>query len=532
MALGCCSSDRLWQIVDHWAERRPEAEALVAGGERLSWGRFRDWVDAIAKAYLEIGVPAGGCVAMLSSARNEFLPAFFAAGKVGAKWVGLSPKFTRDEIAQIASDCSPEVILALGEYQGRDLDGAVRDVAAQTRSVRKVLALDGAVKGADSFREFVFRSRPLCEGELARRAACVRPETPALLMYTSGSTGRPKGVVHTHASVLASASVEAAVLGLDEDTRMLVHFPINHVASVVEIGVSALYAGGTVFHMPHFDAAASLELIEREGITVMGQVPTMYLMQMACPRFSTTDFSRVRRFVWSGANASDLLAAALLECAGGDVGRLTAAYGSTEGGGLIAYTRPGDDVETLTRTAGVAAPGYQLRVVGEGGEDAARGEVGEVWLRGPMLFKEYLNMPELTAARFAEGGWYRTEDLGWLDERGYVRLVGRRSEMFKTGGENVYPREVEEVLERHPAVAAAAVIGVPDPLYGEAGRAFVALRPGMALDGEALRVHCSRHLANYKVPKRFVVRDAFPMLPTAKIDKNALRRLEDLETVG
>ena len=516
--MSALTDTRLFEAVERWAAKKPEVEALVFEDQRLSWGEFQEKVDAAAAAFLEMGVEKGDRIAMISMARPEFLITFMAASKLGAIWLGMSPKFSLDELRYQVGDCQPKVVIAQEKFDQIDVASHARTLQEEFDGIRHLVMI-GA--GYDAL---LGQSRPEMAEALASRAAQVESDDDALLMYTSGSTGKPKGVLHTHRSILENVHVEQVHFGFDEEARVLVHFPINHVAADVEIGYTAVYGGATTVMMDRFDPQSSLECIAREGITVVGQVPVMYLMQMQAPLFREMDWSKVRAFVWGGSPASEIMLKVLTGIAARTGARLITGYGSTEVCGFCTYTTAEDSYEKLARSCGRVVPPFEIRIVDVDRKPESAGEVGEVAVRGPILMKGYLNKPEATAAVLDEDGWYYTNDMGYLDKENYLFLTGRKSEMFKTGGENVFPREVEEILELHPAVLFAAVAGVPDDFYDEVGHAWVMLKPGQETDAETLRAHCKERLANFKVPKAFEVRPQLPLLPNGKVNKMALKK--------
>ncbi|MBI5092458.1 MAG: AMP-binding protein [Candidatus Hydrogenedentes bacterium] len=512
-----------WHYVEKWAAETPAREALVCGGERITWYEFKRRVDRAAKALLEAGVQRGDCVAMLSMARIEFMVTFMATLKIGARWLGLSPKFTVDELRYIVSDAQPKVLVTIREFAGRDFEDDIRSIWNTCGCIRKILVLGEPFEDAEDFGAYTSATRDDQDTHLYRRSGMGKPDDDALLMYTSGSTGRPKGVLHTHASIIANVAVQIQHFGFTAASRSLLHFPINHVAADVEIGFASVYAGATIVMMERFDPTQTLRVIEQEGVTVMGQIPAMFLMQMQTPLWALTDLSKVETFIWSGVAAPRTMVEALAEVAAKTGARLLTGYGSTEVAGFVTYTAPGDDIDTLHKTGGTIAPPFELKIVDERRQPLPQGEVGEIALRGPMMMKGYFNNPAATEEVLDVDGWYYTNDLARLDERGYIHICGRKSEMFKSGGENVYPREIEEVLEGHPGVLFSAVLGVPDPTYQEVGRAFVAIKPGYTLTEDDLRAYCKERLANFKVPRRFDFREHLPLLPTGKVNKPALK---------
>jgi acyl-CoA synthetase (AMP-forming)/AMP-acid ligase II len=514
-----------WQYVEKWAAERPTQEALVFGGERLTWAMVKEQMDLAAKALLEAGVQKGDRVALLSMARNEFPLTYMAANKIGAVWLGLSPKFSLDELQYIIGDSRPTVLIAISQYLGQDLTQVIETLSAKSDFVKKVLVIGGSAKGAENYHDYIYRKRTEQNGALERRAASIFPEDEALLLYTSGSTGRPKGVVHTHKSIVSNIDVQIKKfywIG-DEPKKVLCHFPINHVAADTEIGFGAIMAGATIVFMDKFDPAATLEIIQKEGITDLGQVPVMFLMEFKEPSFGTTDLSSIRRFLWAGSAAPKIMLDVLSAISAKSGALLLTGYGSTETCGFVTYTEKGDSTETLLSTGGKIAESFELKIVDEHRMELKDGQVGEIAVRGPFVMKGYYNNPKATAAVLDDKGWYYTSDLAFRDERGYIHIAGRSSEMYKSGGENVYPREIEDLIEGHPAVLFTAVIGVPDEMYQEVGWAFVMLMPGQTVTGDELRDLCRQNLSNFKVPKRFFVRPMLPLLASGKVNKVVLK---------
>ncbi|HPO16341.1 MAG TPA: AMP-binding protein [Candidatus Hydrogenedentes bacterium] len=514
---------RLWQYVEYWAKQKPHAEALVFGEQRMSWAEFNEQVDHCARAFLELGVQKGERVALVAMACPEFLISFMAASKIGAIWLGISPKFSVDEVRYVLSHAQPVVLITLRDYHGVDLVEQGFTFQEEFPTIAEVLVIGKTMDGLLEFDKFCNRPRPEWDAGLAERLSEVEEEDEALLMYTSGATGKPKGVLHTHQTIIQNAAVEVEYFSIHQDDRVLLHFPINHVAADVEIGFGAIYAGATLVMMDHFDAAASLDLIEKEKITFIGQIPTMYLMQMQTPGFESRDWSNIQKFIWGGTTASLQMIETLGAIAQKTGAHLLTGYGATEVCGFVTFTDPDATVEHLSQSVGKAAPPYEMRIVGPDRQPLPAGQMGELAFRGPTLMKGYLNAPVQTAEVMDKEGWYYTQDLAHMDDAGNIFLVGRSSEMFKSGGENVFPREIEDVLESHDAVLFAAVLGISDELFGEVGHAFVVLKPGYQVASDVLQKHCREHLATFKVPKRIEIRAQLPLLPSGKVNKLVLR---------
>lgn len=522
--------NQTWHYVEKWAHETPNAEALVSENQRLSWSEFKAEMDRIALAYLDIGVQRGDRIAFLAMAQNEFMTTYMAANKVGAIWVGLNPKFTLDELRYQIADSQPTILITLRSFMGNDLSEKIITLMDEFPFIKKIMIIGDAFHGTENFNEFVSRTRESLVAELEKRTASAQADDRALLMYTSGSTGRPKGVVHTHKSIIENIKVEVQKFYLHNKTRALLHFPINHVAADVEIGFATIMVGGCNVMMDSFHPVESLKMIEQERITLLGQVPVMFLLQMKQPQFKETDFSHVEHFVWSGAAAPKIMVDVLGGICKKTGAALITGYGSTELCGFVTYTEIGDDMDRLINSAGKIAEPFELKIVDESHKEVPDGEIGEIAVRGQFMFKEYLNKPDETAAVIDDDGWYYTNDLAHKDAFGYIYITGRKSEMFKSGGENVYPREIEEVLESHEGVLFAAVIGVPDELFYEVGWAFIMRQPGTEVTEEELFELCKERLVNFKVPKKFFLRSSLPLLPTGKVNKAVLK--QEIETQG
>lgn len=516
------SSTQTWHYLEKWAAAQPDAEAIVFEDIRMTWQDLKQAVDETAAA-LSTVVQPGECVAMLAMARPEFLVTYLAAHKIGAVWLGLSPKYRFEELHGMLADCRPVALITLSQYQQDDLSVLVQALGQSLDCLKTILTIGDTIPDTMAYADFVKTQAAKGQAEAARRTAVGRHDDDALLIYTSGSTGKPKGVMHTHRSLLTSVAVQVQKWGMDRNTRLLLHFPINHAAASVAIGLAALVAGGCQVMMDRFDPVESLKMVERERLTIFGQAPAMFMLQLDHPLFHENTFATVRRFIWAGARAPlQLVERIAAICAKTGAGMLTG-YGASETCGWITYTDPDADFAVLSKSAGRIAPPFELKVVDAAGGCVATGGIGEIWVRGPFLMRHYLNSPEATAAALDGDGWYHTGDLARQDTAGNIYITGRTNEMYKSGGEVVYPREIELVLESDPSVLMAVVVNVADPVYQQVGWAYVMPEPGHALDTEHLLRLCRDRLANFKVPKQLMVRDSLPMLANGKIDRRQLK---------
>ena len=513
----------LWQYVEKWARIKPDTVAIIFEDTRLTWAKLSDAVDRTARAFIEIGVEKGDCIAMVSMARPEFLIAFMAASKVSAIWTGVSPQLTVGEMGRILRDCRPSVLITLDRYEDSNLLERALTFSFGLSCICEVMAIGKSMAGVLDFNAYIDVPRHEMQVLLDARIAAANDENEVLLMYTSGSSGTPKGVLHTHRSILSNVEQQQKLFEINGDSRILLHFPINHVAADVEITFCAVYVGACITMMDEFNPVKTIKIIAENEITVVGQVPPMYLLEMRSKDFDKRKWDSVKTFVWGGSPASKDMLEVLDSIRKRTGARLVTGYGATEFGGFVTATRPEDSIEQLGQEAGIPYDNCELRIVDEERNSLPEGEIGEVALRGPMLMKGYLNSPVQTSEVMDEEGWYYTSDLGYLDKSGVLSLCGRRSEMFKTGGENVFPCEIESVLEAHPAVLYSAVIAVPDKIFDEVAHAHVMVVPGAQIAPEELYQWCREYLVSFKVPRDIQIHDSLPLLGSGKVDKLRLQ---------
>jgi len=506
----------------HWLERRadlnPGRPALIDAGRIVTYRSLRDRVAGAAAGLAEQGVRRGDRVAVLAINRAEYVEVLFAAARLGAIVVPLNWRLTAPELAFQIGDSEPGVLVLDPEL--RDLGEAVLKTR-EASGLRTVVALERGGDPAWPSYDALVRTPP---GSPAGRF-----DDPFLILYTSGTTGRPKGAVLTQATQLWNSINIRTAANLTEHDVTLNVLPMFHAGGIGLFTLPTLHAGGTAVLQRRFDPDEAVRLIAAHGVTAMFGVPSIYLMLLENEAFRAADLSRVR-FSCGGAPCPTTIIKAFR-----DRGLLFQfGYGLTETAPTCTLI-PAADAFRKIGSAGKAAIHVELRVVDDQGRDVRPGEIGEVWTRGPNLFSGYWRRPEATAEAFVrpeeallEGGgyagwWFRTGDLATLDDEGFLYVLDRKKDMIISGGENIYPAEVEEVLYRHPAIAEVAVIGIPDPRWGEVPMAVVVLRPGQALAIDDLRAFCDGKLGRYKTPRRLAVVDALPRNAAGKVLKRVLR---------
>jgi acyl-CoA synthetase (AMP-forming)/AMP-acid ligase II len=446
-----------------------------------------------------------------------------ASGMVGAIWYGLNPRYMTSEFLYQVGDAKPKVGFVVRWYDFLQRDYKDDMIAAKEANpgLENLVVIGDPWDGTLNWDEEMKKERPELDEELERRMAEVGEHDPTLIIYTSGTTGKPKGALLTHRNIIASIEVEAEHFMVNHEPgegRFILHFPINHVAGAVEIAFASLYAGLTMVMMDKFDPGGTLKTIEEEKVTILGQVPAMFLLQFKIPDFDDYNLSSIKNYVWAGAAAPEGMVKKLSATGA----TLIMGYGQTENAGFITYSDPADSEEDLIKTVGKCDPAFEIKLFGNDGKEVPTGDVGEIWMRGDLVMKGYWNRPEETAETITKDGWLKSGDLATIDERGYITIVGRTKEMYKSGGYNIYPREIESVIEKHPNVALVTIVPIPDETWQEVGKAFVMPVPGTEIDAEELRELCKKYLAHYKVPKEFEVRAMLPLLPTGKINRLAL----------
>ena len=515
----------LSDYVAYWAEVSPEREALVYGERRISYREFDQLATRLAAGLEALGVARGDRVAIQLTTLPEYILLYMGIARRGAVMVGINPLYTADEVAYLLEVTRPRLLVSAPPFVER-LEQAMARVPVE----RRVLlgggpaALGGEAPGWMPWEEFVNLGAAGGGAGAARGPGAVRrewptdPDDPVLIVFTSGTTGKPRGAVLSHRNIISNIAVEVRHFHLSSSDRMVIHLPMNHVGGATEMTIGAIIAGATMLVLDRFHPQKTLELVARERATFLGQVPTMFIMELNLPDFERYDLSSLERLAVAGAPTPTEVMKRMLRIA-----PVITGYGMTEVAGFVTYTELEDDPETVCRTVGRAAPEFELKVVGAAGQELPTGETGEVVVRGPCVTRGYYGDEAATREAIDAENWYHTGDMGYLDKRGYLTLAGRKQEMYITGGYNVYPPEVEEALSQHPDVLLAACVGVPDPVLGEVGRAFVVFRPGRAVEAEALRAHLAGRLAEYKIPRYFEFKESLPMTPLGKVDKKLLR---------
>lgn len=489
------------------AAATPDKTAIRYGGRDLSYRDFAALIERAAGALAAAGVRRSGCAAYLGCNSPEMLALFFACARLGALFMPLNWRLTAPEHKQMLDDCPPGVLVVEAPFL--EQTDALRSGLGAT----KLVALGSSAADWQDWNDF------LAAGGDVPDDPAVGPNTPLLICYTSGSTGKPKGVVLTQEALDCNADNSVDMHAMAPEDRVLTVLPMFHVGGLNIQTTPALRTGCTVVLHPRFEPEAALEAIAHERITLVLTVPAVADMMMASPRWAGIDLSSLRMM----SIGSSIVPIRIIEAAHARGVPMTQVYGATETCPIAAYLKRDEALRKVGST-GRAALHCKLRIVGHDDADLPAGQAGEILVKGRNLFSGYWRNPEATAAAFCDG-WYRTGDMGWLDDEGFLTVVGRKKEMIISGGENIYPAELENVLIQSDDVAEAAVVGRSDARWGEIAVAVVVPKEGRRPAAADILKLFDGRLARYKHPKDVVFVEALPKTALGKIRKEDLRQL-------
>jgi fatty-acyl-CoA synthase len=512
-----------------------EAAAVPgADARRWSYTKLNDDVDRLARALLALGVVKGERIGIWSPNCAEWTILQYATAKIGAVLVNVNPSYRSHELEFVVKQNGMRMLVAAPSDRNSDYVGMARQALAGCPDLRELVFLpDFELEGLDAgvplggqeltYAELLKRADAVGHAELKARMAGLDPHDPINLQYTSGTTGFPKGATLTHHNILNNGYSIGELLNYTEHDRVVIPVPFYHCFGMVIGNLNALSHGAaTIIPGRGFTPAAALEAVQDFGGTSLYGVPTMFIAELALPDFASYDLSTLRTGVMAGSLCPiEVMNRVISEMNMKDV---AICYGMTETSPVSTMTRDGDTLQQRTETVGRTMPRLESKIVDPLGEVLERGEIGELCTRGYAVMQGYWNQPDKTAEAIDADGWMHTGDLARMDDDGYVVIEGRMKDMVIRGGENIYPREIEEFLYTHPSIQDVQVIGVPDTRYGEELMACIILKPGAEpLDAAAVAEFCRGKLAHYKVPRYVDVRSSFPMTVSGKIRKVEMR---------
>ena len=509
------------------AERFSAREAIVdvSDGRTISFAGLATAAHDAARAFMALGVERGDRIAIWAPNVWEWIVAALGLHSAGGVLVPLNTRFKGREAAYILGKSRAKALVTITGFLDTDYVSLLRDavdVEAELPDLEAIVVLRGAApEGTRSWAEFVAAGTTVDDALVEARAQAVEPTDLCDILFTSGTTGNPKGAMLTHAQTLRAYRDWSDVVGLQEHDRYLIVNPFFHAFGYKAGWLASLMMGATVLPQAVFDPAEVFERIPRDRITVLPGPPTLYQTILNHPDRGDHDLSSLRLSVTGAAPTPVELIVRMREELTFET--IITGYGLTETCGIATMCRYDDDAETIANTSGRAIPGVDVRVVDGAGTEVARGEPGEVVIRGYNVMRGYLDEPQETAATLDPDGWLHTGDVGVMDDRGYLRITDRTKDMFIVGGFNAYPAEIENLFLRNEKVAQVAVVGVPDERMGEVGMAFVVLRPGVDATADELAEWSRAEMANYKVPRYVELVDELPLNAMGKVLKYELR---------
>jgi len=516
----------LGQALRRSARQYPDNILFKGEGRPVRFADFDLAADRLAAGLLGLGLSRGDHLALWLANSCEWALAFCACARIGVVVVPINTRYTAPEAAYILRQSDARALVMTRRLWGKDfarlLAEMLPDGLRSAPALRHLVWVGGEGEPAGIVFEDL-AATAVDRAALEAAEAKVLPRDPLLICYTSGTTGKPKGAMHDH-RVIKQATRVGLAMRLEPGGSVLGHMPLYHVAGLYMALVPAITLGGSFVNMQQWDAARALELMERERVTCFGGIPTHFVDLVNEPSLAGRRLSSLRA-AWIGGSPVMQATYERFRSALG-LPHLLSTYGMTENTISTTFNRLEDPVEDCAANrAPVLCESEVLVVDPASGAPLAAGEVGEVWCRGETVMMGYYRDPEATREAITPQGWLRTGDLGRFDARGFLSITGRLKEMYKSGGTNVYPAEVEQHLSRHPAVKLAAVVGVPDERLSEVGFAFVEVNPGGTFDAAELRAHCKGVLADYKVPRHLAVVAELPRTSTGKIQRSSLQEL-------
>ncbi|TAJ44465.1 AMP-binding protein [Methanofollis fontis] len=534
-------------MLNRIAAEYPENEALVSVHQNIRWtyAEFLERVNGLARSLMALGVERGDRVGIWAMNYAEWTLIQFATAKIGAILVNINPAYRVFELEYALKQAEVSTLIVQGRFKTSDYVGMFYEACPEAIDARpgrissekfpflKTVVFIGDIpyNGMYTWDEFMAKGASISPDELMEREESLAFDDAINIQYTSGTTGYPKGVVLTHHGVMNNGYFIGEGMRFTEKDRLCIPVPFYHCFGMVLSNMASVTHGSTmVIPCPVFDAEAVLMTVQNERCTALHGVPTMFIAELSHPDFSKYDFSSLRTGIMAGSPCPIEVMKKVNALM--NMRDIVIVYGQTELSPGVTMTTVDDPLDRRVSTVGRAFPHTEIKIIDPNTKRILpRGEVGEICARGYMTMKCYYNNPSASRATLDANGWLYTGDLGVMDEEGYVRMSGRLKEMVIRGGENIYPREIEEFLHHHPRIADAYVIGVPDEKYGEELMAWVMPKEGQSVTPAEIIEFCTGQIARFKIPKYYKFVTSFPMSVTGKIQKFKMRDMA-IEELG
>ncbi len=527
-------------LLDDIASRFPDNDALVypERGIRYSYGQFNELCRQVAKGLLKMGVKKGDNLSIWAYNVPEWVVLQFATAKIGAVLVTINTAYRSAELEYVLNQSDSTTLFMVKSFKDTDYVKTLSDVVPSIHDsepgklhseklpfLKTVVFIgDDTPAGMTNFSKIIETGKDVSDAELKAVEDTLNCHETINMQYTSGTTGFPKGVMLTHYNIINNGFNIGECMKFTEKDRLCIPVPFFHCFGCVLGVLACVTHGSTMVPVEIFDPFKVLQTIEKEKCTAVHGVPTMFIAELEHPEFSKFDLSSLRSGIMAGSPCPIEVMKRVIKDM--NASEITIAYGQTEASPVITQTRTDDPIELRVATVGRALPDVEVKIVDiETGAALPPGKQGELCTRGYLVMKGYYKMPDETARAIDKDNWLHTGDLAIMDENGYCKITGRIKQMIIRGGENIYPREIEEFLYTHPKVSDIQVYGVPDKKYGEQVMAAIILKKGMEMTEEEVKEFCKDRIANYKIPKYVKFVDGYPMTASGKIQKFKLREM-------
>ena len=528
------------QAFDHTAALYPEGEALVVRHQqqRYNWAQLARAVDLHARALLALGLKAGDRLGVWAPNGAEWFISQFASAKIGVILVNINPAYRLSELEYVLKQSACQWLVCAGAFKTSNYHAMLLELipelteqsvgaldCARFNELRGVISLDSEPPaGFLPWSQLATLGTGVTADQLHARQASLHFDQPVNIQYTSGTTGFPKGATLSHHNILNNGYMVGESLGLTASDRLVIPVPLYHCFGMVMGNLGCVTHGTTMIYPSEaFDPGLTLQAVTDERATALYGVPTMFIAMLDHPQRAGFDLSSLRTGIMAGATCPiEVMRRVISEM---HMGEVQIAYGMTETSPVSIQTGPADELELRVTTVGRTQPQLESKLIDAEGNTVARGDIGELCTRGYSVMLCYWNNPQATSDAIDSEGWMHTGDLAQMDEQGYVRIVGRNKDMIIRGGENIYPRELEEFFFTHPAVADVQIVGIPDARYGEEIVAWIKFHPGHTANELELQTWCKSRIAHFKTPRYFKFVEVFPMTVTGKIQKFKMREI-------
>ncbi|MGM8216258.1 AMP-binding protein [Bacillaceae bacterium W0354] len=526
------------ELLERKVNEHPNHEAVVYPHRKIRWTykTFNELVNQTAKGFLALGLEKGEHVAIWADNQPEWILSQFASGKTGAVLVTVNTNYQAAELEYLLKQSDTTTLILSDSYKGTSYYDILKNVCPELETSEKgqlkssklpnlkniIILSNDVYPGCYSWQDLISLGKNISDETLQQRQQTLHHDDVINMQYTSGTTGFPKGVMLSHYNIVNNGKQVAETMKLTGEDRLCIPVPLFHCFGCVMGTLASVSQGATMVMVEHFEAEKVLQAVDQEKCTALHGVPTMFIAELNHPNFEQYDLSYLRTGIMAGSNCPIEVMRSVIDKMGME--DITIAYGQTESSPVITQTKTDDPLELRVSSVGRAHPNVEVKIVKPGtNEELPPNMTGELCTRGYLVMKGYYKNDDATKAAIDSEGWLHTGDLAFMDEDGYVQITGRIKDMVIRGGENIYPREIEEFLYTHPDILDVQIIGVPDPKYGEELMAWVIPKENTNLTGEKVKQFCEGKISRHKIPKYIELIDEYPMTASGKIQKFKLR---------